>query len=168
MKACRDLASTVCIRKEIKEKLSKIDSVDPKDEEIVVNEDEDIVVTAAEEMPNTDNWSSPGSSVGTASPTDDWSDAESNSSGSSSGRSSPSETTRRCRDTDPTKIEHDEDIGDVILETILDGLEDGKMREGSWSVEGLVARKEDLAKLAFHWTTVESFAGIRRADPVPA
>lgn len=138
-----------------------------KDEEIV--KDEESVVSAAEQvMPDADKWSSGGSSASTASPTADWSDAGSDSSGStSSSRSSSSEPVHECRDTHTTRNQRDKDIGDEILETILDGLEHGKIQECSSSAEALAARREDLAKLAFHWTNVENFAGIRRADPVP-
>lgn len=162
LKACRDLASTVYVRQAIKEKLLKIVSINAMDEAVVVN-------TAEEEMPDADNWSSGGSSAGSASPKDDWSDAESDSSSSSSSSlSSPSEPTHGCQNAELTEDQQAKTTGDSVLEIMLDGFEDGVKREENWSVEALVARKGDLAKLAFHWTNVENFAGLRRPDPIPA
>lgn len=143
------------MRQEIKEKLLKIASVNPKDEEVVVN-------TTEEEMPGADDWSSLRPISGIMTPADDWSDAESD---SSSSPSSPSEPVRECHHTDPTKNQQSEDS---LLEAIMDGFEGVKLEEGFSSAEMFAARRVDLAKLAFHWTNVENFAGIRRADPVPA
>jgi len=158
---CRCLACTILLRQELKEKLLEIALMDPKDKDNLVN-------AAEEEMPDADNLSSGQSTAGTTTPTDDWSDAESDSSRSScSNPPPPSEPTHECRDASPTEdqqSEHD------LLEAILDGFEVGKseLGEDSWSAEVFAARREDLAKLAFHWTNVENFAGIRRPDPISA
>lgn len=154
--ACQCLACTILLRQEIKEKLLKIALMDPEEKRAVDR--------AREETPDAENWLSVRLRAGIMTPRDDWSDAESRSGCPS--RWPPPEPTSEFRDTDPTKdqqSEHD------VLEAILDGLEVGKSEVGddSWSAEMFAARRGDLAKLAFYWTNVENFAGIRRADPVP-
>jgi hypothetical protein len=150
------------MRQEIKAKLLKIASVNSKDKSTNLK-------ATTEEMPDADERPSKPSTEDTVSPTDDWSDAESDSAeSSSSSGSSASEPSHECRDADLDLSQQDLDAEDYVLEAILNGFGDKEMRNGSWSAEALAARRGDLAKLAFHWTNVEFFAGFRRSDPIPA
>jgi len=120
---------------EIKEKLLKIASLDPKQKA----RDND---APQEEMNDADDWSQ--STWDIMTPTEDWSDCA-------------SDVTRR-----------DSVSGDQSLEAMLDNFGPEGMRDAFWPAEAIEARRRDLAKLAFHWTNVEKFAGIERGDLTPA
>jgi hypothetical protein len=101
------------------------------------------IKTPTEEMADADDWSCTQSTWDDMIPTDDWSDHV-------------SEATKRGPE-----------IGDHSLEAMLDGFGDEGMRDTFWPAEAFEARRQDLAKLAFHWTNVEKFAGIKREDVPP-
>lgn len=124
------------MRREMKEKLLKIDSIDPEYKAVHVS-------AGPEEMPDADDWSFTQATAGTMTPTDDWSDMA-------------SEITAIGKDNE-----------DHALEAMLDCFGDEGMRDTFWPAEAFDGRRRDLAKLAFYWTNVEIFAGIKRGDPEP-
>jgi hypothetical protein len=120
---------------EIKEKLLRIASLDPK-QKICDNDG------SQEEMNDADDWSQ--STWDIMTPTKDWSDCASDVS--------------TCA---PVP-------GDHSLEAMLDNFGPEGMRDAFWPAEAIEARRKDLTKLAFHWTNVDKFAGIKRGDVSPA
>jgi hypothetical protein len=98
--------------------------------------------TYPEEMIDADDWSQ--STWDITTPTEDWSDCAS----------------------DDTRL--GPVLGDHSLEAMLDGFGAEGMRDAFWPAEAIEARRRDLAKLTFHWTNVEMFAGIKRGNMPPA
>jgi hypothetical protein len=98
---------------------------------------------SSEEMNDVDDWSCTQSTWDDMAPTDDWSDYVKD-----LAKRGPND-------------------GDHSLEAMLDGFGDEGMRDTFWPAEAFEARRQDLAKLAFHWTNVERFAGIKREDVTP-
>ena len=147
------------MRREIKVKLLKIASM----EQAYANVG---IACGPVHESDLENWPSPQSTVVDTIPTDDWSDIESDIKGSAPvDLSTPSDSVLGDQDTDMSNVQQRNDTEDHTLEVMLDAFGDDGMEDAFSHAEALEGRRKDLAKLAFHWTNVEVFAGIKRGAP---
>lgn len=141
-------------------KLSKIASLGPEYKDIDV-------IEFWEKISDTEGWTSPQTTMGNTTATDDWSHFLHRDDGASGPMDYSFLPIPRAHPTKLVKRQQSKDTGDRTLEEMLDSFGEGSKLDGSWPIGGMDPRTRGLAMLAFHWTNAEVFVGVERKDLEP-
>ncbi|KAH0165046.1 hypothetical protein KCU67_g4896, partial [Aureobasidium melanogenum] len=130
---CEQLAYAVRMRREMQVKLLKIASIDPEYKDIDM-------VEIWEKMPDTEEWPSPQTTMGTTTPTEDWSYLLYRDDTASGPMEYSFLPIPRAHPTKLVKLQQRKDTGDPTLEELLDNFGDGNKLGASYPIGELIKK----------------------------